>query len=95
MDNKRQYIQHLWGNKTTSEIILVLLQLIDNSFYTDLEKDKIRAVLRGVLAYTDRDEPLYEHHREYLKRTWDEAWMAQRNNQVKEDILDWLREPPF
>jgi len=92
---KKQWIETLWKNKTTSETILVLHQLIDNSFYEEDEKRKIYAVLKGIVTYTDRGEPLYEHHREYLRKTWDTMWSSQKNNKIKEDILDWLREPPF
>ena len=95
MRNKKEYIEFLWSNKSTSEIILVLHQLIDNSFYTEEEKNKTRAVLRGILAYTDRGESLHEHHREYLRGEWDSMWMSQRDNHIKQDILEWLTEPPF
>lgn len=95
MKSKKEYIEMLWGNKTTSEVILVLHQLIANSYFTKSEKDKHYAVLKGIIAYTDRGDNLYDHHREYLRGVWDEMWMSQKNNTVKEDILEWLREPPF
>lgn len=91
MKSKKEYIESLWSNKSTSEVILLLYELLDNSFYTQDEKTKVKSVLRGIIAYTDRGEELYEHHRAYLRNTWDSVWLDQRDQRVKHGILDYLQ----
>jgi|LakMenEpi03Aug12_release.lakeMendotaPanAssembly.Ray.scaffolds.fasta_scaffold00415_64 hypothetical protein len=91
MNSKKEYVEHLWSTKSTSETILLLCELVDNSSYSKTHKNKVRSVLKGIIAYTDRGTELYDHHREYLQSEWDTMWNAQRNNQVKEDILKFLQ----
>ena len=91
MNSKAEYIEHLWSTKSISELILLLYELVDNSSCSKAHKTKVKYVLKGNIAYTDRGEELYDHHREYLQSEWDTAWKTQKNTQVKEDILKFLQ----
>ena len=42
-----------------------MYQLIENSKWSQLEKDKTYAVLKGIVTYLDRGDELLEHHRRY------------------------------
>ena len=95
MSIKKEYIKNLWKHKQTSEIILVMYSLIENTDWHETPKKRAYAVLKGIVAYTDRNDPLLDHHREYLQQEWDRAWRAQKDNSVKEEIKEWLLEPPF
>lgn len=92
MNKKDQYIKELWSHKDTSEIILVLYSLIENSDISDRDKKSTYAVLKGIITYTDRGDRLMEHHRKYLYDTWTICWSAQKDNSVKEEIKGWLLE---
>lgn len=92
MNNKEQYIKELWSYKDTSEIILVLYSLIENSDISDRDKKSTYAVLKGIITYTDRGDRLMEHHRKYLYDTWRVCWETQKDNSVKEEIKGWLLE---
>ena len=95
METKQEYINNLWGRKSPAEIVLVMYQLIDNSDSEQSAKDKTYAVLKGIVTYLDRGDELMEHHRRYLYDVWNVAWNAQKDNSVKEEIREWLLEPPF
>ena len=36
-----------------------------------------------------------EHHRRYLHDEWQLVWLEQKDDSVKEEIKEWLLEPPF
>ena len=91
--NKREYINKLWSKKSPAEIVLVMHQLIENSNWSQVEKDKTYAVLRGIVTYLDRGDDLMEHHRRYLRDEWQLVWMEQKDNSVREEIKQWLLEP--
>jgi len=93
--NKSDYITKLWGRKSPSEIVLVMYNLIENSKWSELEKDRTYAVMKGILAYLDRGDDLLSHHRDYLRSEWKLAWEEQKDNSVKHEIKEWLLEPPF
>ncbi len=94
--NKNEQQEWLWSHKTDSEKILILWQLIENSkTITKKQRDKVWAVLQGILYYTDKGEELLPHHRKYLKEQWNRAWKSQRDKKIKWDIANWLSEPPF
>jgi hypothetical protein len=93
--NKQDYINKLWSYKSPAEIVLVMYQLIDNSKWSQVEKDKTYAVLKGIVTYLDRGDDLMEHHRRYLRDEWQLVWMEQKDNSIKEEIKEWLLEPPF
>ena len=93
--NKKDYINKLWSKKSPAEIVLVMYQLIENSKWSQVEKDKTYAVLKGIVTYIDRGDNLMEHHRRYLRDKWQHVWMEQKDNSVKEEIKEWLLEPPF
>ncbi len=90
MQTKTEYIESLWKKKHTSEIILILHELVDNSMLTKEDKESIFAVMKGIITYTDRGDELFDHHREWLNRTWKRSWDMQKNNKVKVSIKDWL-----
>lgn len=90
MTNKEEYISKLWASKPPAEIVLVMYQLIENSKWSKVEKDKTYAVMKGILAYLDRGDKLIEHHRRYLHDEWQLAWIEQKDNSVKEQIKEWL-----
>lgn len=46
--------------------------------------------MKGIITYTDRGDELFDHHREWLNRTWKRSWDMQKNNKVKVSIKDWL-----
>ena len=79
--------------KSPAEIVLVMHQLIENSNWSQVEKDKTYAVLRGIVTYLDRGDDLMEHHRRYLRDEWQLVWMEQKDNSVREEIKQWLLEP--
>ena len=91
MKTKNEYIQSLWERKHTSDIILVLHELVDNAYMTTSDKKGIFAVMNGIITYTDRGDKLFDHHREYLKKVWDDAWGRQRDSKVKDSITEWLK----
>jgi len=93
--NKKEYVGTLWAKKSPAEVVLVMYQLIDNSDATESAKKKTYAVLKGIVTYLERGDDLMEHHRAYLFDVWNVAWNAQVDNSVKEDIKEWLLEPPF
>ena len=95
MKTKQEYISKLWSQKSPAEIVLVMYQLIDNMDSEQSAKDKTYAVLKGIVTYLDRGDELMEHHRSYLYDVWNLAWSRQKDNSVKEDIKEWLLEPPF
>lgn len=95
MKTKQEYISNLWAKKTPAEIALVLYQLIDNSNVSEGDKEKTYAVLKGIITYLERGDSLMEHHRRYLYDVWQGSWNSQKDNSVKEDIKEWLLEPPF
>lgn len=66
MQTKTEYIESLWKKKHTSEIILILHELVDNSMLTKEDKESIFAVMKGIITYTDRGDELFDHHREWL-----------------------------
>ena len=90
--NKQEHISKLWGKKSVSEVILIMYNLIENTTWDTTEKKKSYAVLKGIIAYTDRGADLLTHHRDYLHNEWSLAWLDQKNNLVKEEIKDWLLE---
>ena len=51
METKEEYIKKLWSFKSPAEIVLVMYQLIENSKWSQLEKDKTYAVLKGIVTY--------------------------------------------
>lgn len=55
------------------------------------DKKGIFAVMNGIITYTDRGDKLFDHHRDYLKEVWDNAWSRQRNSKVKDSITEWLK----
>jgi|TARA_B110000977_G_scaffold35223_1_gene47147 hypothetical protein len=89
---KEEYISKLWKHKSTSEVILIMYSLIENTLLSPHEKKRIYAVLKGIITYTDRGDPLLDHHRRYLQSEWSDAWRTQVNNTVKEEIKEWLLE---
>ena len=91
MKTKNEYIQSLWEKKHTSDIILVLHELVDNAYMSKEDKKGIFAVMNGIITYTDRGDKLFDHHREYLKKVWDDAWSRQRDSKVKDSITEWLK----
>ena len=93
--NKQEYINKLWSNKSPAEIVLVMYQLIDNTDSEQPAKDKTYAVLKGIVTYLDRGDELMEHHRRYLHDEWHLVWLEQKDDSVKEEIKQWLLEPPF
>jgi hypothetical protein len=93
--NKQEYIGTLWAKKSPAEVVLVMYQLIDNSDVDESAKKKTYAVLKGIITYLDRGDDLMEHHRKYLYDVWNDAWNAQVDNTIKEEIKEWLLEPPF
>lgn len=93
--NKQEYIGKLWAKKSPAEVVLVMYQLIDNSDADESAKKKTYAVLKGIITYLDRGDDLMEHHRRYLYDVWNVAWNAQVDNTIKEEIKEWLLEPPF
>jgi len=93
--NKKEYVGTLWAKKSPAEVVLVMYQLIDNSDATESAKKKTFAVIKGILTYLERGDELMEHHRRYLYDVWNVAWNAQVDNSVKEEIKEWLLEPPF
>jgi tryptophanase len=93
--NKNEYISNLWKHKSVSEIILVMYSLIENTDWDVSEKKKSYAVMKGIIAYTDRGDSLLEHHRKYLQAEWDVSWNDQVDGSVKDEIKEWLLEPPF
>ena len=93
--NKQEYINKLWSNKSPAEIVLVMYQLIDNTDSEQPAKDKTYAVLKGIVTYLDRGDVLMEHHRRYLHDEWQLVWLEQKDDSVKEEIKEWLLEPPF
>lgn len=95
MKTKQEHITELWSKKSPAEVVLVMYQLIDNTDSEQSEKDKTYAVLKGIVTYLDRGDELMEHHRKYLYDVWNAAWNAQKDNSVKEEIREWLLEPPF
>jgi hypothetical protein len=74
---------------------LVMYQLIENSKWSQVEKKKTFAVLKGIVTYLDRGDELLEHHRRYLRDEWQLVWVEQKDDSVKEEIKEWLLEPPF
>jgi len=95
MTTKTKRVKELWNKKSPAEIVLVMYQLIDNSTHGESRKTKIYAVMKGIVSYLERGDELLEHHREYLRQEWDVAWEFQKDKSVKEDIKEWLLEPPF
>ena len=95
MKTKQEHITELWSKKSPAEVVLVMYQLIDNSDSEQSAKDKTYAVLKGIVTYLDRGDELMEHHIRYLYDVWNVAWNAQKDNSVKEEIREWLLEPPF
>jgi hypothetical protein len=93
--NKQEHISKLWNKKSISEIILIMYTLIENTEWDVTEKKKSYAVLKGIIAYTDRGDELLSHHRDYLHKEWGLAWEDQADNTIKTEIKDWLLEPPF
>ena len=91
MKTKNEYIQSLWEKKHTSDIILVLHELVDNDYMSKEDKKGIFAVMNGIITYTDRGDKLFDHHRDYLKEVWDNAWSRQRDSKVKDSITEWLK----
>ncbi len=69
--------------------------LIENTNWDVIDKKKSYAVLKGIIAYTDRGDELLSHHRDYLHKEWNIAWEDQIDNSVREEIKEWLLEPPF
>ena len=55
------------------------------------DKKGIFAVMNGIITYTDRGDELFDHHREYLKKVWGDAWDRQRDSKVKDSITEWLK----
>jgi hypothetical protein len=51
--------------------------------------------MKGIIAYTDRGDELLSHHRTYLRKEWDTAWLDQVDDSVKEEIKEWLIESPI
>jgi len=90
--NKQEHISKLWGKKSASEVILIMYNLIENTNWDTNEKKKSYAVMKGIIAYTDRGTDLLTHHRDYLHNEWQLAWGDQKDNLVKEEIKDWLLE---
>ena len=90
MKTKKEHIQSLWDRKSPTSIVLTLYELIDNTDANQSAKDKTYAVLKGIVTYLDRGDPLYEHHRRYLKDVWEVAWNTQIDDSVKNDIKKWL-----
>ena len=95
METKEEYIKKLWSYKSPAEIVLVMYQLIENSKWSKVEKDRTYAVLKGIVTYLDRGDTLMEHHRRYLHDEWQLVWLEQKDDSVKEEIKEWLLEPPF
>ena len=95
METKQEYINKLWGRKSPAEVVLVMYQLIDNMDSEQSAKDKTYAVMKGIVTYLDRGDELMEHHRRYLYDVWNLAWGNQKDNSVKEEIREWLLQPPF
>ena len=93
--NKPDYITKLWSRKSPSEIVLVMYNLIENSKWSKSEKDRTYAVMKGIIAYLDMGDDLLSHHRDYLRSKWKLAWEEQKDNSVKQEIKEWLLEPPF
>lgn len=90
MNSKEENIKKLWANKSTSEIILVMYSLIENTDWSEVYKKRIHSVMKGIITYTDRGDKLLAHHRDYLKENWDRAWKHQKDNSVKQEIKEWL-----
>ena len=93
--SKSNYITKLWSRKSPSEIVLVMYNLIENSKWSELEKDRTYAVMKGILAYLDRGDDLLPHHRDYLHSEWKLSWEEQKDNSVKQEIKEWLLESRF
>ena len=72
-----------------------MYELIENSNWVPSEKKKSYAVMKGIITYTDRGDDLLEHHRDYLRDEWKLALSNQKDNSVKEQVKEWLLEPPF
>ena len=90
--NKQEYINKLWLAKSPPEIVLVMFRLIENAQHAQLYKDKVYAVMKGILAYLERGDELLDHHRKFLHKEWHIAWNAQEDDSVKDDIKEWLTE---
>ena len=88
--NKKEYINKLWSNKSSAEVVLVMYRLIDNTDSTQSAKDKTYSVIKGIITYLERGDDLLSHHREYLSDVWDVAWNGQVDNSVKNEIKEWL-----
>ena len=90
--NKQEYINKLWSKKSPAEVVLIMYQLMENARHSQLYKDRVYAVMKGILAYLERGDELMEHHREFLHKEWDAAWNVQQDTSVKEEIKEWLTE---
>ncbi len=90
--NKQEHISKLWGKKSISEVILIMYTLIENTNWDVTEKKKSYAVLKGIIAYTDRGDDLLTHHRKYLHEEWKLAWEDQEDDKVQTEIKEWLLE---
>ena len=93
--NKQEHISKLWNKKSISDVILMMYTLIENTEWYVTEKKKSYAVLKGIIAYTDRGDKLLSHHRDYLHKEWNIAWEDQIDNSVREAIKEWLLGPPL
>ncbi len=87
---KQEYVSDLWRTKSVSEVILIMYNLIENTSWDTNDKKRSYAVMKGIIAYTDRGDELLSHHRTYLRKEWDTAWLDQVDGSVKEEIKEWL-----
>ena len=89
---KDEYIKKLWNKKHPADILLAMYPLIENADQTEDYKNKVYAVMKGILAYLERGDVLMGHHRTFLYNEWKFAWESQKDDSVKVDIKQWLME---